>query len=61
MRLDLELLSDDKENKPAAPTVKSRTQQIQEAQQQPFVRQALELFEAEILRVDSSKRSGDRS
>jgi len=61
MRLDLELLSDDKETKPAAPTVKSRTQQIQEAQQQPFVRQALELFEAEILRVDSSKRSGDRS
>jgi hypothetical protein len=61
MRIDLELLSDDKETKPAVATVKSRTQQIQDAQKQPFVRQALELFEAEILRVDSSKRPGDTS
>ena len=61
MRIDLELLSDDKETKPAVATVKSRTQQVQEAQKQPFVRQALELFEAEILRVDSSKRPGNTS
>jgi hypothetical protein len=61
MRIDLELLSDDKETKPAVATVKSRTQQIQDAQKQPFVRQALELFEAEILRVDASKRPGDTS
>ena len=59
MRIDLELLPDEKETETAVPEVKSHQQQIQDAQQQPFVRQALELFEAEILRVDSSQRPGD--
>jgi DNA polymerase-3 subunit gamma/tau len=55
MRIDLELLPDDKETATPVPVIKSRQQQIQDAQQQPFVRQAQELFEAEILRVDSSE------
>jgi DNA polymerase-3 subunit gamma/tau len=55
MRIDLELLPDDKDTANPVPVVKSRQQQIQDAQQQPFVRQAQELFEAEILRVDSSE------
>ena len=54
MRIDLELLPDDKDTATPVPVIKSRQQQIQDAQQQPFVRQAQELFEAEILRVDSS-------
>jgi DNA polymerase-3 subunit gamma/tau len=54
MRIDLELLPDDKDTANPVPVIKSRQQQIQDAQQQPFVRQAQELFEAEILRVDSS-------
>ena len=61
MRIDLKLLPDDKETETAVPEIKSHQQQIQDAQQQPFVRQALELFEAEILRVDSSQRPGDPS
>ncbi|MFP6621113.1 MAG: hypothetical protein VB877_17345, partial [Pirellulaceae bacterium] len=55
MRIDLELLPDDKETATPVPVIKSRQQQIQDAQQQSFVRQAQELFEAEILRVDSSE------
>ena len=54
MKIDLELLAEDKQATATAPVVKSRQQQIRDAQQQPFVRQAVELFEAEILRIDST-------
>jgi DNA polymerase-3 subunit gamma/tau len=57
IRLELELLPSDARVEPNLPPVQTNRQRMQERQRQPLVRQAIEWFDGEVVRVDEP-RSG---
>ena len=60
IRLDLELLPGDARLEPRPPAVQTNRQRFQERQRQPLVRQAIEMFDGEVTRIDEPRVAEER-
>ncbi len=59
VRLDLELLPGDSQTEQRPAPVQTNRQRMQERQRQPLVRQTIEMFDGEVLRVDEPRAGGE--
>ena len=59
IRLDLELISGDAPAAPKAAPVQTNLQRMQERRRHPLVRQAIEMFDGEVIRVDEPRPESD--
>lgn len=59
IRLDLELVSNATQAEPRLVPVQTHRQRMQERQRHPLVRRAIEMFDAEVLRVDEPRVGTD--
>lgn len=60
VRLDLELLPGDARSEPRPAAVQTNRQRFQERQRQPLVRQAIEMFDGEVVRIDEPRAVEER-